>query len=326
MKAVLCKAFGSPDGLVVEDVPSPPLPDGHVRVAISAVGVNFAEIVQISGDFQIPTELPMIPGFEAVGAVLDAGTAEGLATGDRVLVLTCWGVYAEEAVVPASHVVRAPDGLDDAHAAAFPVAYATAHVSLLHRAQLQPHETVVVHAPTGNVGRAALQVANRIGARVIAVSRRPDEVHASAHAVVDARSEDVVEQVKALTAGRGADVVLELVGGAAANQALEYLAWEGRLLTVGFAGGEIPDVSLVEVLIRNVSVIGEDIAGYAVRDPEVGRRALLDCVRWYEQGDLDPGPVQTRWLEDAAAVLAEITPPAQPGKLALTNGPVTDPR
>jgi len=287
---------------------------------VRAVGVNFAEIVQISGDFQLTTELPLIPGFEAVGTVLDAGTVEGVQAGDRVLVLTCWGVYAEEVVVPASRVVPAPNGLDDARAAAFPVAYATAHVSLLHRAGLQPHETVVVHAPTGNVGRAALQVANRIGAHVIAVSRRPDEVHASAHAVVDAREGNVVERVRALTGGRGADVVLELVGGDSARQALDYLAWEGRLLTVGFAGGEIPDVSLVEALIRNISIIGEDIAGYAVRDPEVGRRALLDCVRWFEQGELEPGPVQTRPLEQAAAVLAEVMPPAQPGKLVLTTG------
>jgi NADPH2:quinone reductase len=320
MKAVLCRTFGGPETLVVEDVPSPPLPDGHVRVAVTAVGVNFAELVQISGDFQLATELPLIPGFEAVGTVLDAGTAEGVRAGDRVLVLTCWGVYAEEVVVPVSQVVRAPEGLDDARAAAFPVAYATAHVSLLHRAGLKPHETVVVHAPTGNVGRAALQVANRIGARVIAVSRRPDEVHGSAHEVVDAREGNVGKQVHALTGGRGADVVLELVGGDSARQAPEYVGWEGRLLTVGFAGGEIPDVSLVEILIRNISVIGEDIAAYAVRDPEVGRRALLDCVRWFEQGELEPGPVQTRPLDQAAAVLAEIAPPAQPGKLVLTTG------
>ncbi len=320
MKAVLCRTFGGPDQLVVEDVPSPPLPDGHVRVSVSAVGVNFAEIVQISGDFQLPAELPLIPGFEAVGTVLDAGTVAGVEAGDRVLVLTCWGVYAEELVVPASQVVPAPEGLDDARAAAFPVAYATAHVSLLHRAGLQPHETVVVHAPTGNVGRAALQIADRIGARTIAVTRRPEEVHASAHAVVDARAGDVVEQVRALTGGRGADVVLELVGADSARQGLDYLAWEGRLLTVGFASGEIPDVSLVEVLIRNISIIGEDIAAYAVRDPEVGRRALLDCVRWFEQGELEPGPVRTRPLEQAADALAEIVRPGQPGKLVLTTG------
>lgn len=319
MKAVLCRTFGGPEVLEVQDVPSPPLPDGHVRVAVSAVGVNFADVVQISGDFQLTTELPMIPGFEAVGTVLDAGTVQGVAPGDRVLVLTCWGVYADEVVVPASQIVRAPEGLDDPRAAAFPVAYATAHVSLLHRAGLEPHETVVVHAPTGNVGRAALQVANRVGARVIAVSRRPDDVHAGAHEVVDAREGDVVERVRALTGGRGADVVLELVGGDSARQGLECLAWEGRLLTVGFAGGEIPDLSLLDVLIRNVAVIGEDIAGYAVRDPEVARRALLDCVRWFEQGDLEPGPVQTRPLEHAAAVLAEIGPPAQPGKIVLTT-------
>lgn len=319
MKAVLCRTFGGPEGLAVEDVPSPRLPGGHVRVAVRAVGVNFAELVQISGDFQIATELPLIPGFEAVGTVLDAGDVAGVRRGDRVLVLTCWGVYADEVVVPASQIVPAPEGLDDARAAAFPVAYATAHVALLHRAGLQPHETVVVHAPTGNVGRAALQVANRAGARVIAVSRRPDDVHASAHEVLDAREGDVVERMRALTGGRGADVVLELVGGASARQGLECLAWEGRLLTVGFAGGEIPDLSLFDLLIRNVAVIGEDIAGYAVREPEVARRALLDCVRWFEQGDLEPGPVTTRPLEHAAAVLAEIGAPGHAGKVVLTT-------
>jgi NADPH2:quinone reductase len=318
MKAVLCRTFGGPEVLAVEHVPSPPLPGGHVRVAVGAVGVNFAEVVQVSGDFQIATELPLIPGFEAVGTVLDAGDVAGVRRGDRVLVLTCWGVYAEEVVVPASQIVPAPEGLDDARAAAFPVAYATAHVALLHRGGLKPHETVVVHAPTGNVGRAALQVANRVGARVIAVSRRPDEVHASAHEVLDAREGDVVERVRALTGG-GADVVLELVGGASARQGLACLAWEGRLLTVGFAGGEIPGVSLLDLLTRNVAVIGEDIAGYAVRDPEVARRALLDCVRWFGQGDLEPGPVATRPLEHAAAVLAEIGAPAHAGKIVLTT-------
>lgn len=320
MKAIVCKTFGDPSGLVFEEIGSGAPGAGEVRIAVRAVGINFAELVQISGEFQIPAPSPLIPGFEASGEVVEVGPGvEEFQMGERVLAVMCYGAYAEEIVLPVAHVVRVPNGMDFETAAAVPVAYGAAYVSLIHRGRLKAGETLLVHGATGNVGSAAVEVGKRMGATVIAVAGDRETVKTSPDHIVDYRQEDIAERVLALTEGRGADVILDLVGGDAFGASMGCIAWEGRILTVGYASGVIPDVSLARVLVKNISIVGEDIAGYAARDVGPLNQALNTLVGWYEEGALKPVVSRTFPLAEATAALSALAGGTAGGKIVLTT-------
>lgn len=320
MKAIVCKTFGDPSGLVFEEIGSGASGAGEVRIAVRAVGINFAELVQISGEFQIPAPSPLIPGFEASGEVVEVGPGvEEFQMGERVLAVMCYGAYAEEIVLPVAHVVRVPNGMDFETAAAVPVAYGAAYVSLIHRGRLKAGETLLVHGATGNVGSAAVEVGKRMGATVIAVAGDRETVKTSPDHIVDYRQEDIAERVLALTEGRGADVILDLVGGDAFGASMGCIAWEGRILTVGYASGVIPDVSLARVLVKNISIVGEDIAGYAARDVGPLNQALNTLVGWYEEGALKPVVSRTFPLAEATAALSALAGGTAGGKIVLTT-------
>lgn len=320
MKAIVCKTFGDSSGLVFEEIGSGAPGAGEVRIAVRAVGINFAELVQISGEFQIPAPSPLIPGFEASGEVVEVGPGvEEFQMGERVLAVMCYGAYAEEIVLPVAHVVRVPNGMDFETAAAVPVAYGAAYVSLIHRGRLKAGETLLVHGATGNVGSAAVEVGKRMGATVIAVAGDRETVKTSPDHIVDYRQEDIAERVLALTEGRGADVILDLVGGDAFGASMGCIAWEGRILTVGYASGVIPDVSLARVLVKNISIVGEDIAGYAARDVGPLNQALNTLVGWYEEGALKPVVSRTFPLAEATAALSALAGGTAGGKIVLTT-------
>jgi NADPH2:quinone reductase len=321
MKKVQFSEFGGPERLSVVTASSAPVGEGQVRVQVAAIGMNFAEIVQLSGEFQIPTDLPAVPGFEFAGTVAELGPGvTGLSVGDRVITLVCWGAYADEVVVDASTVVAIPADLGFETAAAFPVSFATAFMSLHHRARVRPGETVLVAGARGNVGYAAVQVARRLGAgQVVAVTRNGTETVPQADAVL-ASTEKLPSELADLTGGRGADVILDLVGGDVFPRLLDTAAWEGRLVTAGYASGGIPDLHLLDVLIRNVAVLGEDIAAYTVRDPQAVAGALRTLVQWYRQGTLEPRPpTATLPLASAAEALAKVADGTAGGKLVLTT-------
>ncbi|WP_049558251.1 NADPH:quinone oxidoreductase family protein [Nonomuraea sp. SBT364] len=319
MRVLAPRRPGGPDQLTLLQLPDPVLADGEVRVSVSAIGLNFAELVQLAGDFQIPAPEPPVPGFEVAGTVAEIGPGvTGLTAGQRVIALVAWGAYADQLVVDAGRVLPVPDAMDDLTAAAFPVAYATAHVSLVHRGLLRAGESVVVTGATGNVGRAALQVARAVGARVIAVDRSgalPAE--AADHLVPPA---DLARAVREVTGGRGADLALDLVGGELTADLIGGLAWEGRLVTTGFASGDVPRVSLLDVLLGNISIIGEDIAGYAVRDAGTAMRALRQCLEWYSQGLVTPREPVAYPFGKAPEALGAIAANTAAGKLVLDVG------
>ncbi|MFE3449799.1 NADPH:quinone oxidoreductase family protein [Nonomuraea sp. NPDC059194] len=316
MRVLAARHYGGPEQLRLLDLPDPALGPGQVRVDVAAIGLNFAELVQLSGDFQIPAPDPLVPGFELAGTVAEvAPDVPGLAPGQRVMALVSWGAYTDRLVVDAAHVLPVPDSMDDLTAAAFPVAYATAHVSLLHRGRLEKGETVVVTGATGNVGEAALQVARAAGARVIAVDRSGTLPPTAADHVLPPTG--LARAMRELTGGRGADLALDLVGGALTAELLDGLAWEGRLVTTGFASGSIPEVSLLDVLVRNVAIIGEDIAGYASRDITTAVLALEQCLSWYAEGLVTPRTPVRHPVTDLAAALGSIADGTARHKLAV---------
>lgn len=320
MKALLAKDFGDTSNLIIEELDLSSPGKREVRIAIYAFGINFAESVQLSGNFQISTSLPFVPGFEVSGEIVELGEdVEDFKVGDRVLGLMCYGAYAQEVILPTTNIVKMPPNMDFFVGASFPVAYGTAYISLIHRGRLATNagETVLIHGATGNVGAAAIEICNRLGATVIAVSGSPSKVKTFPDHIINYKKEDIPKRVFELTNGQGADVVLDLVGGSAFNASLDCIAWEGRILTVGFASGKIPEVSLVKILTKNCAIIGEDISGYAVRNSQVIKQALNNLVGWYEEGSLHPATFQVIPLEETAEALKATAKGITEGKLVV---------
>ncbi|MER7000232.1 NADPH:quinone oxidoreductase family protein [Streptomyces sp. NPDC000410] len=316
MRVLAARHHGGPEQLHWRDLPDPVLGPRQVRVGVAAIGLNFAELVQLSGDFQIPAPDPLVPGFELAGTIVEVGSDVTTFTlGQRVMALVGWGAYTDRLVVDAAHVLPVPESMDDLTAAAFPVAYATAHLSLLHRGGMREGETVVVTGATGNVGTAALQVARAAGARVIAVDRSGALPPTAADHVL--RPPGLARVVRELTGGRGADLALDLVGGAVTTELLDALAWEGRLVTTGFASGSVPEVSLLDVLVRNIAIVGEDVAGYAARDIATATLALHQCLSWYGEGLLAPRRPVRHSVAGLAAALGSIADGTALHKLAV---------
>lgn len=273
------------DVLRLEEVPAPEPPVGGAVVRIEAAALNFPDLLSIAGQYQVKAPLPFTPGIEAAGTVIRAGDRSRHRVGDRVIVSAPWGAFADELAAPDAQLLPWPAGLTVAEAASFVVTYHTGHLGLVHRARLRAGETVLVHGGAGGVGIAAIQLAKASGATVIATAGTDDKLTvctaAGADHVVNYRGADWVSAVKALTGGRGADVIYDPVGGDVFDQSLRCLAWEGRLLVIGFASGRIPELKLNRVLLKNVDVIGLYWGAYQHHDPArvtATHAALCDLV------------------------------------------------
>jgi NADPH:quinone reductase len=325
VKAVLCKDWGDPSTLTVEETESSAPASGEVRIAVHAAGVNFADNLIVAGEYQFKPSFPFSPGFEVSGVVgAIGGDVSDLQPGDRVMAALPHGGYAEEVVVAATNVLPIPDGMDFASAAAFPVAYGTAHLALTYRARLGADDVLLVHGAAGSVGRAALEIGKYLDATIIATggsaeSLRVATEHGAEH-TIDYNQEDIRDKVEALTEGEGADVVFDPVGGDAFDASLRCVAWEGVILVIGFASGRIPEAPAWRVLLRNCAVVGLDWGGYLRRDPATVRTSLAETLRWYEEGALDPRASDTFPLERAADALEAQAAGQISGKAVLTTG------
>lgn len=293
MRAILCREYGSIENLAVVDVPEPPLGANQVCIEVHAAGVNFGEMLMVLGQYQEKPPLPFTPGFEAAGVVRAIGDRVTSAKpGDRVMAALPWGSYAEVAVAAADTVFPIPTTMDFATAAGFPIAYGTAFGAFAWRANLKPGETVLVLGAAGGVGLAAVEVAAAMGATVIAAAGDAEkcalaQAHGAAHAV-DYRREDLRERVRALTDGRGVDVVFDPVGGDAFTQAMRTVAWGGRILVIGFAAGTVPQIPANHVLVKNIDIMGFLWGSYRARRPDLLRPAFAQLIRWYAEGRLRP--------------------------------------
>lgn len=321
MRAIVCTELGAP--LTIAELPSRPLSPGEVRVEVHAAGVNFADTLIVAGKYQEKPALPFVPGLEAAGVVAEVAADVGsLKPGDRVLTMAGTGAFAEELCAHASRVHRIPDGIDYVTAASLPVVYGTAHLGLARRAQLLADETLVVHGAAGGVGLAAVEIGRAMGARVIATAGGAAKVaRALAHgadAGIDYTREDVRERLRALTGGRGAEVIFDPVGGALLETSVRCLAWEGRLVVVGFASGTIPQVPAGLVMVRNVTLLGLYWGKYLERDPQVVYESLDAIFAMLARGDLKP-EIETMPLADASVALERIRARTVVGKVVLTT-------
>jgi NADPH2:quinone reductase len=310
------------DVLQLADAPEPTPGPGQVLVRVRAVAVNFPDVLLARGEYQVRPELPFSPGIELCGEVLALGDGVArVAVGDRV-VGSRIGVLAELAVLDEREVFAAPAALDDAEAAALTIGYQTAWFGLHRRAALRPGETLLVHAAAGGVGTAAVQLGAAAGARVIGVvggAAKADVARAAgADVVVDRSTEDVVGVVKAQTDGRGVDVVFDPVGGRAFEQSTKCIAFEGRIVVVGFAGGQIQAVNAGHALVKNYGVLGLHWALYAQRRHELVDAAHVALTRLVDEGRIRPVVGELVAFEDAPVALQRLADGATTGRLVIT--------
>ena len=325
MKAVLCKAYGPPESLVVENVPSPVAGPREVVVWVKAASVNFPDVLIIQNKYQLKPPLPFSPGSELAGVVKEVGDGvTGVKVGDAVLAITGFGAFAEEVKTDAARLVPVPSGMDFAAAAAFGLTYATADHGLRDRGALRAGETLLVLGASGGVGLAAVEIGKALGARVIACASTDDKLavcrERGADATINYATEDFRERVKALTGGTGPDVIWDAVGGPYTEPALRSIAWRGRLLVVGFAAGEIPRIPLNLTLLKGCSIVGVYWGDFARREPDRFAESVRQLDRWYHEGRLKPHVSQTFPLERAAEALRLMAERKVIGKVVLTVG------
>ena len=295
MRAWQVQRLGDPDkALQLAGVDQPRPGPGEVVVEVRAAALNFFDILLCRGEYQERPELPFTPGGEISGTVLEAGEGATLQVGRRVIATPPLprGGYADRVAVPETSVFPIPAATPFEKAAALPITYQTAHVALHHRAQLESGETVLVHAGAGGVGSAAIQIAKAAGARVIATAGGPEKVgvceQLGAEIAVDYREENFVEVVKEATEGRGADVIFDPVGGDVFDGSRRCVAFEGRILIIGFAGGRIAEAPTNHVLVKNYSVVGMHWGLYTRVMPDLVRSTHDDLVDLYKAGEIDP--------------------------------------
>ena len=302
MRAMRLHALDEP--LVMEDVPPPEPGEGQARLRIEACGVNFADTLIVQGKYQEKPELPFAPGAEVCGVVEAVGPGAGLSVGDRVAALIGHGGFAEQALAPAAACVPVPEKMPAEEAAGFLIAYGTSHVALDYRARLQAGERLLVLGAAGGVGLTAVEIGKLMGAEVIACARGAERLAVTrekgADHLIDSASEDIKERVRALG---GADVVYDPVGGAQFRAALSAANWEARLLPIGFASGEIPQIPANLVLVKNVSIVGLYWGAYAKKKPEVLVNSLKTLFGWWEEGRVRPHVSHVLPLEKAGEAL-----------------------
>jgi NADPH:quinone reductase len=323
MKAILCRSFGPPESLVVEDLPSPVPGPGEVVISVKAASVNFPDVLIIQNKYQVKPPLPFSPGSEVAGTVKIVGDGvTGVRPGDPVLAMTTYGAFAEEVKTEARRLLPIPAGMDFATAAAFGLTYATSEHALYDRGALKPGETLLVLGAAGGVGLAAIEIGKALGARVIACASTGDKLAVcrthGADDTINYATDDLRERIKALTGGGGADVVYDPVGGPYTEPALRSIAWRGRLLVVGFAAGEIPKIPLNLTLLKGCSIVGVFWGDFTRREPQRSAEAMQRLEQWYTEGRLKPHISETFPLERAADALTLMANRQVIGKVVLT--------
>ena len=324
MKAVLCKQLGGPETLVVEDVPSLVPGKGQVVVAVEAAGVNFPDTLIIQGKYQFKPELPFSPGGEAAGTIKALGEGvTGWKIGDRVFAAATWGGYAQELATDAGRLFAMPDSMDYVSASAFLLTYGTSYHALKDRARIRPGETLLVLGASGGVGLSAVQIGKAMGARVIAAASTEAKLEVcrqnGADETINYATEDLRARVKAITNGRGVDVIYDPVGGPLSETALRDMAWNGRFLVVGFAGGEIPKIPLNLALLKGCSIVGVFWGGFTKAEPERNAANNAELMQLFVAGKVKPHIHATYPLEQVADALNEVTSKRVSGKVVLVT-------
>lgn len=323
MQAVVCHEFGPIEQLVVESMPIPTPKSDEILIKVEAAGVNFPDGLLVQGLYQMQPPHPFIPGNEVAGTIIQVGeNVSYLQAGCRVVGLSVLGGYAQYVCCKASHVMPLPDAVDFTSAAGLITAHATAHHGLKQRAQLQPGQTVLVTGAAGGTGIAAVQIAKKMGAIVIAACSSDEKIaFAKAHGAdfgINYTREDLTAAAKAITNKRGVDVVYECVGGDIFTQCSKAMAWNGRLLVVGFASGKIPQFPVNLALVKGYSVVGVFWGSFTQHEPQVFAQNMKELFGWLVSGDVSVHVDKTYPLDQAVQALLNLNQRAVKGKLVIT--------
>jgi NADPH:quinone reductase len=322
VKALLCKQFGPPESLVLQEVDPAALNAREVRIAVHAAGLNFADTLMVAGRYQLKPPMPFSPGMEVAGVVTEAGSAvTRVKTGDRVMANCFYGGFAEERCVSEDMVFPIPDQVSFETAATLPITYGTTYHALTDRAVLKPGEWLLVHAASSGVGLNAVELGKLMEARVIACSSTDAKLEIAkgygADESINYSRENIRNRVMAITAGHGADVVFDPVGGDVFDESLRCIAWEGRLLVVGFAAGRIQQIPANQVLLRECQVVGVNTAQYIKYKPEEYRSRFNMLLRWTAEGKLRPLISATYHLDEVPLAMAALTARSVTGKIVI---------
>jgi len=324
MKAWVCENPIGAHALQWRELPSPPLAAGQIRVRIKTASLNFPDLLIVQNKYQMKPPLPFVPGTEFAGVVSEVSEGvTGFVVGQRVAAFGGLGGFATEVCIPASLAMPLPDAFSFEDAAAFICTYATSHHALIDRGALREGETVLILGAAGGVGTAAIQIAKTLGARVIAAASGDAKCQAclavGADATINYTTQNLRDALKALTDGRGPDIVYDPVGGDLAEAAFRSIAWRGRYLVVGFAQGQIPALPLNLALLKGASLVGVFWGEFAKREPTHNARMLSELAAWYATGKIKPVLDQVLPLEELPKAFARMASRDVIGKLVLTQ-------
>ena len=303
MKAILCKSFGTPENLVLEEVQDLKPKEGEALVEVYAAALNFPDTLQIAGKYQYQPPFPFIPGSEAAGVIKELGpNIIGFEIGDRVIAIPGVGAMAEQVCVPASGLRKIPESMNFKTASGFPMVYSTSYYALKQRANLQPGETLLVLGASGGVGATAVELGKLMGAQVIAAASSEEKLQfakkAGADFLINYSDGDLKTKIKELTKGKGADVIYDPVGGDLFDQATRCINWNGRLLVVGFTSGRIPEYKANLALLKGASMVGVFLGRWMIEEPEAYETNMGELFEFFKQGEIKPAVYQSFKMDD----------------------------
>lgn len=322
MKAIVCKQWGPPDSLELQELPELQVTEGHVLIDVKAAGVNFPDVLIIQNKYQFKPELPFSPGSELAGVVSAVGAGvKHVKVGDRVIAFIGYGAFAEQVLAPAAAVMPMPAGMDFDIAAAITLTYGTSHHAVVDRAQLKAGETMLVLGAAGGVGLAAIEIGKALGARVIAAASSEEKLQVcrehGADACINYSSSDLRAAIKETCGPNGPDVIYDPVGGAYSETAFRSIAWRGRYLVVGFANGEIPKLPLNLALLKGASLMGVFWGEFAKREPKANLLAMQQVLQWMSEGKVRPHISARYALADTAQALKAMEARKVTGKVVI---------
>jgi NADPH:quinone reductase len=322
MKALLCKSYGPPENLALEEVPDLVPGEGQAVVDVYAASLNFPDTLQIQGKYQFQPPMPFSPGSEVGGVISAVGPGlEGFCVGDRVMATPSVGGMAEQVLVSGSGLRKIPDNMDFRTAAGFAMIYTTSYHALKQRARLQPGETLLVLGASGGVGLAAVELGKLMGARVIAAASSDEKLkfvsQLNPDELLNYGDGDLKEKVKALTDDKGADVIYDPVGGDLFDQATRSINWNGRLLVVGFTSGRIPEYKANLALLKGASMVGVFLGRFRKEEPAEYEKNFEELLGLYRSGKIKPIITQSFSMEDYVSAFRVFAERKVMGKVIL---------
>ena len=322
MRAMICRAWGAPSELRLEEIDAPQPAADQIRIRILASCVNYADTIMIKGHYQTRPDFPFAPGLEACGEVTECGSAvTRFKPGDRVMAMLGYGGFAEQTVASEIDCYNVPDSMSDEIAASFLIGYVSSHVAIRWQAKLESGETLLVLGASGGVGLTAVEIGKALGATTIAGASSAEKLGVArqhgADELINYKADSLKERVATLTGGKGANVCYDPVGGELFDQALSSLAWGGRILVIGFVGG-IPQIPANRLLVKNRSAMGSSLRYYRELRPDLLRASVEELTSWWRDGKLKPLVTQTFPLEQVPAAMTELLERRAIGRIVIT--------